>query len=54
MNVGKNILEVIVEKQLQWFGNIKRMPGNILPQKILKWETEGTQRRGRPKDRWME
>jgi hypothetical protein len=36
MEVGKNILEVI-EKQLRWFGHIKRMPGNRLPLKILEW-----------------
>jgi hypothetical protein len=36
--VGKNILEVTEEKQLRWFGHLKRMPGNRLPLKILEWE----------------
>jgi hypothetical protein len=46
MEVGKNILEVIEEKRLRWFGHVKR-----LPLKILEWEPEGTRRRGRPKER---
>jgi hypothetical protein len=53
MVVGKNILEVTEEKRLRWFGNVKRMPGNILPRKILEWE-QGTRRRGRPKERWLD
>jgi hypothetical protein len=49
MEVGKNSLEVIEEKRLRW-----RMSGNRLPLKILEWEPEGTRRRGRPKDRWID
>jgi hypothetical protein len=51
---GKNILEVTEEKRLRWFGHVKRMPGKRLPLKILEWEPEGTRRRGRPKERWMD
>jgi hypothetical protein len=54
MEVGKNILEVIEEKRLRWFGHVKRMPGNRLPLKMLEWEPEGTRRIGRPKDRWID
>jgi hypothetical protein len=54
MEVGKNILEVIEEKWLRWFGHVKRMPGKKLPQKILEWEPEGTRRRERPKERWID
>jgi hypothetical protein len=54
MEVGKNILEVTEEKRLQWFGHVKRMPGNRLPLKILEWEPVRTRRRGRPKDRWID
>jgi hypothetical protein len=50
MEVGKNILEVVEEKRLRWFGHVKRMPGNRPPLKILEWEPEGTRRRGRPKE----
>jgi hypothetical protein len=51
---GENILEVIEEKRLPWFGHVKRMPGNRLPVKILEWEPEETRRRGRPKERWID
>jgi hypothetical protein len=30
------------------------MPGNRLPLKVLEWEPEGTRRRGRPKERWID
>jgi hypothetical protein len=36
MEVGKNILEVIEEKRLRWFGHVMRMPGNRLPPKVLE------------------
>jgi hypothetical protein len=54
MEVGKNILEVIEEKRLRWFGHVERMPGNRLPLKILEYEPKGTRRRGRPKERWID
>jgi hypothetical protein len=55
MEVRKNILEVIEEKRLRWFGHVERMPGNRLPLKVLEWEAEGTRRRGRPKkERWID
>jgi hypothetical protein len=54
MDVRKDILEVIEEKRLRWFGHVKRLPGNRLPRKILEWEPEGTRRRGRPKERWID
>jgi hypothetical protein len=52
--VGKNILEIIGEKLLRWFGHVKRMPGNGLLLKILEWEPEATRRRGRSKERWID
>jgi hypothetical protein len=44
----------IFRKRLRWFGHVKRMPLNRLPLKILEWEPEGTRRRGRPKERWID
>jgi hypothetical protein len=54
MVVGKNTLEVIEEKRLRWFRHVKGMPGNRLPLEILEREPEGTRRRGRPKERWID
>jgi hypothetical protein len=54
MEVEKNILEVTEEKRLRRFVHVKRMPGNRLPLKILEWEPEGTRRRGRCKERWID
>jgi hypothetical protein len=54
MEVRKNILEVTEGKRLLWFGHVKRMPGNRLSMKILEWEPQGTRRRGRPKERWID
>jgi hypothetical protein len=54
MEVGKIILEVIEEKRLRWLGRVKTMTGNRLPLKILEWEPEGTRKRGRPKERWID
>jgi hypothetical protein len=54
MEVGKKIIEVTEEKRLRWFGYVKRMSGNRLSLKILEWEPEGTRRRGRPKERWID
>jgi hypothetical protein len=54
MEVGKNILEVIDENRLRWFGHVKRMSVNRLPLKILELEPEGTRRRGRPEERWID
>jgi len=30
------------------------MPVNRMPQRVLEWETEGTRKKGRPEERWME
>jgi hypothetical protein len=54
MVVERNTLEVIEEKRLRWFRHVKGMPGNRLPLKILEWEPEGTRKRGRPKERWID
>jgi hypothetical protein len=46
MEVRKNILQVIEQKRLRWFGHVQRMPGNRLSLKVLECEPEGTRRRG--------
>jgi hypothetical protein len=45
---------VMVDVVINLFGHVKRTPGNRLPRKILEWKPEGTRRRGRPKERWID
>jgi hypothetical protein len=55
MEVRKNILEVIEEKRLRWFGHVKRIPGNRLPLKNFGMGTRGNAKKGktqRKMDRW--
>jgi len=40
-------------KELREFGHVKRFPGNILPYRILKWESEGKRRKGKPQEKRM-
>jgi hypothetical protein len=47
--VTLDILEMIEEKRLRWFGHVNR-----LPLKILEWKPEETRRRGTPKERWID
>jgi hypothetical protein len=47
MEVRKNILEVIEEKRLRWFGHVKRMPGNRLPLISLRMGTRGNAKKGK-------
>jgi hypothetical protein len=47
MEVRKNILEVIEEKRLRWFGHVKRMQGNRLPLKSLRMGTGGNTKKGK-------
>ena len=54
VNARKNVLDVIEEKLLRYFVHLNRMTGNKLPRRFLEWEPEVTQRKGRPKERWMD
>jgi hypothetical protein len=41
--------ETIKLNRLRWFGHIKRMEENIIPNKVLYLNLETTRLRGRPK-----
>jgi hypothetical protein len=49
MKVEKTILERIEQKQLQWYGHVKRMENDGVPKTIMEWETEG-----RPLGTWID
>ena len=54
MKVDNNILEVTEERELRWFGHIKRIGEGRIPKMILEWNAEGRRRRGNPQEKWMD
>jgi hypothetical protein len=42
-----DIIDIIEKKRLQWYGHVKRMPGERLPKIILKWVPQERRKRGR-------
>jgi hypothetical protein len=55
MGVGKNILEVIEEKRLRWFGHVKRMHRKQTATENFRMGTTGNAKKGktqREMDRW--
>jgi hypothetical protein len=51
---GKRDIIDIIQKRLQWYGYVKRMPEERLPKLILEWVPEERRKRGRPRNTWME
>ena len=41
MNLKKNIIQIIKEKQLGWIGHVMRMGPERLPRHEFVWEPEG-------------
>ena len=54
MKVDKNILEVIEEQKLRWFGHVTRKREDKIPKMILEWNAEGRRRRAKPQEKWMD
>ena len=56
MNVfqGKDIIDIIERKRLQWYGHVKRMQDERLPKLIMEWIPREIRKRGRPRKTWME
>lgn len=52
MMIEKPFIEDIQQKQLGWFGHIKRMQETRLPYQILHWQPYEKRKRGRPKTTW--
>ena len=46
-NVQHNIVEVIQERLMRWYGHFERIVSDEIPKIILKWNVEGRQREGR-------
>ena len=53
INIKKNIIQTIEEKQLGWFGHVMSTGHEGLVRNICEWESEGWRRRGRPRKTWI-
>ena len=49
-----NIVEVLRQGRLRWFGHIMRLNDNLWQKKILSFHVDGAAPRGRPKMRWID
>ena len=50
----QDILDIIENKRLQWYGHVKRMPDNRIPKLIMEWTPPERRKRGRPRKMWIE
>ena len=53
INFNETIMQFVGNKQLQWFGHVKRAEDR-LPVRSLEWVPNGRKRRGTPKKTWIE
>ena len=52
---GKSdIIDIIEQKRLQWYGHVKRMLGERITKLIMDWIPRERRKRGRPRKKWME
>ena len=49
-----NTIDIIQQKRLQWFGQVKRMPKERIHKLIVDWIPRERRKRGCPRETWME
>jgi hypothetical protein len=49
-----DIIDIIEQKRLKWYGHAKRMPEERIPKLIMEWIPRERRKRGRPRNMWME
>ena len=49
-----DILDIIKQKRLQWYGHFKRMPEERIPKLIMDWIPRERWKRGSPRKTWLE
>ena len=49
-----DIIDIIEQKRLQWYGHVKRMPEERIPILIMDWIPRERRKRGRPRKTWTE
>lgn len=52
MQVETSLINTIERKQLLWYGHMRRMNQDRIPQKIWKWSPANRRKRGRPRKSW--
>ncbi|KAJ4441896.1 hypothetical protein ANN_11756 [Periplaneta americana] len=52
--VENNVIAVIEDRRLKWFGQVKRMKNGRIPKMLLEWAAEGRRRRGTPREQWID
>ena len=49
-----DIIDIIEQKRLQWYGHVKRMPEGRIPKLIMDWIPRERRKRGSPRKTWIE
>jgi len=49
-----DIIDIIEQKRLQWYGHVRRMPEERILKSIMDWIPREGRKRGRPRKTWME
>ena len=45
-----DIIDIIEQKRLQWYGHVKRMPEERIPKLIVDWILRERRKSGRPRE----
>jgi hypothetical protein len=54
MGMKKNILQVIGEQQLRWYGHIMEMEDCRIARQVAEWNPQGKSWRGTPVNTWKD
>jgi hypothetical protein len=54
VNGKSDVVDIIEKKRLLWYGHVKWMPEERLPELIMEWTPEKRIQRGHPRKTWME
>jgi hypothetical protein len=49
-----DIIDIVQKKRLQWYGHVKKMLEERIPELIVEWIRRERRKRGRPRKTWME
>ena len=48
-----DVINIIQQERLQWYGHVKMMPEERIPKLIMDWMPRERRKRGRPRKTWM-